>query len=259
MDSLFPKLPEDPSKAELSELQQLLADHESAIELIQKDDPDFLKDMSADEVITELKAGVEQVKTLRAEIAAHEEAHQNYLNEKEQALAELKAEDEDAGDEDDSEDAEESEVVEEAEEITAEAAEETEEVAEEEKELVLASAPPVRLSRTPPPAKPDRVPETPIAKEGTALVASVQFKAENPGPLDSDSLSHLMRDVASDLGAVAHDGKMVQRVKVEPWQIDTYADGRRVEIGGGEMIWDGPKTKVARADFEFPEERTLNG
>ena len=90
-------------------------------------------------------------------------------------------------------------------------------------------------------------------------MASSQFKTDNPGPLNPDSLAHLMRDVGNDLGSVAHDGKLVTRQRVDPWQIDTYADGRKVEHGGGFIQWDGPKTKVARAEFEFAGDRTLTG
>jgi hypothetical protein len=92
-----------------------------------------------------------------------------------------------------------------------------------------------------------------VETKGTALVASSQFKGDHPGELAPDSLANLMRDVAVDLGSVAHDGKLVTRQKVDPWQVDTYSDGRKVEHGGGFIQWDGPRTKVARADYEYPE------
>jgi hypothetical protein len=68
-----------------------------------------------------------------------------------------------------------------------------------------------------------------------------------------------MRDVASDLGSVAHDGKLVTRQKVAPWQRDHYPDGTVKDIGGGYIQWDGPKTKVARQEVEFSSDATLTG
>lgn len=255
---LFPALPEDLTALSDTEIAELQERHRTAIELIRADDQEFLADLEGDEIIAQLRTGVDQLKALDARYSELEAEHTAFLSEKEELLKELEP------------------VVAEAEEIVAEdeGGDDSGDEAEddgakvEERELVLASAaeettapvPTVRYARTPPAPRPERIVEpTPIAKEGTALVASSQFKAENPGPLDPQSLSNLMREVAMDLGPVAHDGRLVSRQRVDPWQIDTYADGRRVEIGGGEIVWDGPKTKVARAEFDFPEERTLDG
>lgn len=234
MDSLFPKLPEDFSKVEVTDLQTLLTDHESAIELIKEDDSEFLKDMSADEVIAELKVGVDQLKTLREELKAHEEAHANYLAEKEKMLAELSDEpaEEDEGDDDGAETEEAPvEVVAEAEEV-----EEAEEVAEEEKVLVTASVPTPRFSRTAPPPSPARQPvpnETPQA--GTALVAAGEMSLQFRDALDESSLAEVVK------AAAIHHGP---HPKIDP---------------PGKYRFGGPEHKIARADFDFPEERTLSG
>src|SRR3989337_799419 len=98
MNPLFPGLPEDLSKATDEEISVLLSDHEAAIEKIKADDEEFLKGLSADEIIEQLKMGVEQVKALRAENGARVEAHENYQPAKANLTAEVevKAEEEPA-------------------------------------------------------------------------------------------------------------------------------------------------------------------
>ena len=157
-------------------------------------------------------------------------------------MAEAEA-DEDSGDEDDSGD----EAAEESEEA-ASVAEAEEKVVAEERVLVTASAAPVvPLHRQPPKASAERTPAIRSQRRrAPRWWRPREFKDELPGPLNPDSLAHLMRDVGNDLGSVAHDGKLVTRQRVDPWQVDTYADGRKVEHGGGFIQWDGPKTKVAR-------------
>ena len=261
---LFPELPEDISALGDEDLAKLIADHREAIEKIKADDQEFLGELDASAIITQLTEGVAALKALGEVEAEKAQAFENFQAEKEKLLAEVevKAEDdseEESGDEEEGgEDSEE-----EAEGAEAPAAEEeTEEVVEEEKVLVTASADaaPIRFSRTPPRASAERTPTvSEPAEAGAALVASSQYAAENPGPLTPDSLAHLMRDVASDLGSVPHDGKAVVRQKVPAWQVDHYPDGRRVERGGGFITWDGPKTKVARQEVEFSSDATLTG
>jgi hypothetical protein len=228
---LFPELPEDLKSLTDDERGKLLADHEAAKDLILEDNAEFLGDLSANEIIAELEKGVGQIKQIKEtneELKAEFDAFQNRKAELAAELEPMVAED--PGDETDAPDEEEAPAEEEA--VVAEA----EEVAEEEPALVTASvdAPVVRYNRQPPKASAER---TPIvaepAKTGTALVASSQYAAQTPGELNPDSLAHLMRDVASDLGSVAHDGKLVTRQKVAPWQRDHYPDGTVKDIGGG--------------------------
>ena len=261
-DPLFPPLPEDLKALTDDEVQKLLDDSVAAAALIEKDDEEFLAGLSADEIIAELATGVEQIKALQAENKERLEAYENYKAEKAAKLAELNADvsEEDEGDADgDSGDESDAEVTEDTP-VVAEA-EETVEETEEAPVPVTASAPPApRLSRTPPaPARERIVVETKEPEKGNALVASSQFKGDHPGPLAPDTLASLMRDVANDLGPLGHDGKNVVRQRINPWQVDHYDDGRRVEHGGGEIVWSGPKTKVAGVQFDFPGDRTLTG
>lgn len=230
MDSLFPKLPEDLTKAEVTDLQTLLSDHEAAIELIKNDDQEFLKDMSADEVIAELKAGVEQTKTLRDALAEREAAYQTYLDEKAKLVAELTpAEEEEPAPEGEGE-GEEAEVVE----IVAE---EEEVVVEEERELVTASVetPKPMLSRKPPEPAPDRIVVSTPEPEGAALLAAGEMSMTYRDPLTEQSLATLVRDAA------VHHGP---HPKID---------------APGKYRFGGPEHKIARAEFAFPEDRTLDG
>jgi hypothetical protein len=262
MDPLFPEIPEDLKGLSDEEVQQLLDDHISAAALIDADDAEFLKDMSGDDVIAQYTAGVEQIQKLRAEHSEREDAHAEYQAKKAELAAQINPaeETEDEGDEDDGgKETEEApvEVVAEAEE-TEEAVEET----EQEKVLVTASISPPRYSRTPPAPVAERQP-VPIAQEpGTSLVAAGGYKGDYPQDLDPDSLAHLMRDAATDLGPlnkIDAPGKYVTETEgFGHWEI--WADGSKTRKGGfGQINWDGPKTKVAKAEYDFPEERTLNG
>ncbi len=264
-DPLFPALPEDLSSLSDAEVQQLLDDHVSAAALIDTDDEEFLAGLEADEVLAQYATGVEQIKTLQTENKARLEAYEQYQAEKARLKAELNAEEEPApddegdGDGDDTEDgasADEAEVTAEEETVEEPVVEDT---IVEAPVPVTASTPTTRFSRTPPAPAPARIVVETKEATGAALIASSQFKAENPEPLDVDKFALLMRDVANDLDPLPHDGRAVTRQQVNPWQIDHYDDGRRVEIGGGEIVWAGPRTKVASAKFDFPGDRQLTG
>jgi hypothetical protein len=265
-DPLFPALPEDLKGLSDDEVQKLLDDHVSAAAMIDSDDEEFLgeyaKPGNEELIIEQYTAGVEAIKALQTENKERIAAYEAYKAKKAELAAQISAEDsgdeDDGGDEGDAgdESTEEAEVVAEAEEAPADQTPEAPAVVEE-PVPVTASAP--RFSRTPPaPAKERIVVETPQADTGAALVASSQFKAENPNPLDQDSLANLMRSVANDLGP-SHDGRSAFTQKVDPWQIDHYADGTRKEHGGGLVHWDGPKTKVAGVQYDFDADRTLTG
>ena len=242
MDPLFPELPEDLSGLSHEEVQALLDEHIEAAALIEKDDADFLKDLSGDEVIAQFTAGVEQIQRLRAAVAEHESAHAEYQAKKaelasqitapEEETLEVTAEaegegegdgDEDSGDEDSGEEAEKVEVV----------AEET--------SLVTASAPP-RYSRTPPAPAPDRVPIVTEEETGTALVAAAGYREDHPGPLGPWDLALVQHSAIQEHGPAEKNGKK------------TYIDGPH-----GRAVFDGPKVKTARADFGFDSDHTLTG
>ena len=240
MEDLFPALPEDISAVSDEELKTLVADHESAKDLIAGEDEEFLKDLSADEILAQLEKGGNQYQLLLAERDLRERAHENYVAKKQETLQafEPKADDEEEGDSDgDSEEAEEAPV-----EVVAE--EEVEEVKEEERELVLASAETteeapkepasvMRFSRTPPAPKADRLPQEEEAPKGAALVAAGELSHQFKDALDRKSLAELV------LSAATHHGPHPK----------TDTPGR--------YRFGGPEHKIAHATFDFPEERTL--
>jgi hypothetical protein len=247
MDPLFPELPEDLAALPEEDLGKLIADHESAIELIKADDEEFLKGLSGAEVIEQLTSGVAQMKNLRDEQGAREAAHENYLADKEKALAELEApaeetEDEalevvaeESGDEGDGDGGDEGD---------------SEEEKVEDRELVLASAetPIVRYSRTPPAPSASRTPVEVVEPEkGTALVAAGGYRGQFGDALTASALAALQHTAANELGPLP---------KTDPR--GKYRSGADVSPHGF-VVYDGPKTKTAMATYDFPAERTLSG
>ena len=77
-DGLFPELPEDLAELTDEDLQALLDEHEVALSKIEADDPAYIGDMSAEEVLAELKSGVEQIKAIRELQSARVEAEEAY-------------------------------------------------------------------------------------------------------------------------------------------------------------------------------------
>ena len=197
MDPLFPALPEDISAASDEELTKLLAEHESAKELILSEDEKFLEGLDANEILAQLEAGGNQYQILLAEQTARGTAHADYVAKKEELTAkfEVVAEEEPAAEDDD--DA----VTEEALEVVAEVEEVVEEVVEEEKVLVTASVETPRFARKPPAPSADR---TPVAEpeQSTSLVASGEMGLQFRDPLDSETLGELT------LAAFRHHGAM---------------------------------------------------
>lgn len=232
---LFPGLPEDLKALPDEDLASRVAEYESAIEKINADDTEFLGELEGHEIIAQLEAGVNEIQLLRAEQAERVEAHENFQAKKAELIAQTaeKVEEEPAPDDPSESDLEGEEVTSPVE-VVAE--EETVEEESEEKVLVTASAdPPVRFSRTPPKAAPDRQP-VPIEKPvGTSLVAAGEMGLQFKDPLDPNSLADLVK------AAAIHHGP---HPKIDP---------------PGKYRFGGPEHKIARAEFEFPEERTLNG
>ncbi len=247
MEELFPALPEDIKALSDTELASLVEDHESAKDLIAKEDENFLGERSAEEILAQLEKGGNQYQLLLEESALREKAHENYEAEKAEKLAAFEAKtgtEEDDKPEGDSE-GDGGEETEEAAELEVVAEEEQVEEPAEERELVLASADPstetvtetlpaMRFSRTPPAPKADRIPAEEPATVGTPLLASGEFSIDYKEPLARESLGELVLQAATHYGP---------HPKVDPV---------------GKYRFGGPETKIAKATFDFPEERTLS-
>ena len=78
MDPLFPALPDDLTELNDEELQELLNEHETALGKIEADDPTYVGDASAEEVLAELEKGVAQIKEIRALQDARVDATEAY-------------------------------------------------------------------------------------------------------------------------------------------------------------------------------------
>ena len=232
MDPLFPQIPEKLAEVSDEDIAQLLTDHEAAAVLIDSDDAEFLKGLTADEIIEQYATGVEQIKVLRAENKEREGAHAAFVAKRDELKAARETEDAVVSEEETVE--AEAEVVAEAEAILEETVEETETV--EEPELVTASVvPSPRYSRTPPAPSANRISVSTVEPEGTSLVAAGEMSLRYPEPLNPTTLATLVKDAA------VHHGP---HPKVDQ---------------PGRYRFGGPEHKIARADFSFPEERTFTG
>lgn len=232
MDPLFPTLPDNLADVSDKDIADLLAEHETAAGLIDADDAEFLKGLTADEIIEQYTIGVGQIKTLRAEHNERVTAHDAFVAKRD----ELKAarETDDTTDEVVEEPA--AEVVAEAEAILEEAVEAEAVVVAEEPVLVTASVETkTRYSRTPPAPAADRIAVSTVEPSGAALVAAGEMGLRYQGPLTPSSLATLVKDAA------VHHGP---HPKVDQ---------------PGRYRFGGPEHKIARADFAFPDERTLSG
>lgn len=145
MEPLFPVLPEDLAALSDDELQSLLEEHEVALSKIEADDPTYIGDMSAEDVLAQLELGVEQIKQItdmqkaRVEAeAAYQAAKLEKIHEVRPPVAEAEGDEGDGDEGDEGDDGDEAEVEAEAE--TAEEAEATEEVVAEEEVVLVASA-----------------------------------------------------------------------------------------------------------------------
>lgn len=238
MDPLFPELAEDLSAISDEDLAALLKEHEVAAELIDAEDEDFIKGMSADDVLVAYETGVEQIEAIRAEQDNRVQAQEEYLAKK-SALAERRkveaAADENPGDEDDSGDGDGEEAEAETLEIVAEV-EETEEVEEEvgEKVLVTASG---KTEAKPEPKKPAlRRPPSPSAERrlqnaaaGAVLVAAAGLQEVRGGEvLDRMDYARAVQLVARRWGPQTKSTHGIEE-----------------------------KRRIAGVTFDFPEERRL--
>jgi hypothetical protein len=246
-DTLFPALPEDLAQLNDEELQALLDDHEVALSKIEADDPAYIGDMAAEEVLGQLQVGVEQIKEIRALQSARVEAEEAYQTEKSRLAAEARpvsaeaeAEDEVADEakaedeaEDEAEDDDKTEVTVETE---VKAAEEIE-VIEEAPVLVTAAAETTPAAEVRRPAPVYRRPPTPDADREVqsedsskpVLIAASGVEGVRAGVhLDSFSLAKSMIDYVSRRSPPTKHAHGVEE-----------------------------KLLVASAQFRFPDERRL--
>ena len=86
---LFPALPENLKELSDDERGKLLAEHEAAKDLILEDNSEFLEDLTANEIIAQLKQGVEQIKQIKAVSQELQDEFEAYKNAKSEIVAEL--------------------------------------------------------------------------------------------------------------------------------------------------------------------------
>jgi hypothetical protein len=229
MEPLFPELPEDLTKLSDDELAELLAEHEVALKKVEDEEEDYVGGLSATEILAGLEAGVEQIRSIKAEKKARDEASVAYAARKAE-LAALAREDE--------EPAEESTEAPEAEALAAESDEqpepepepapESEELAAEVEELAVVEInTPARVYRRPPATTVDRLPAE--SSDRAALVAAAGVDGVHAGTrLDRIGLATAM---------IEHVKRRAKPTK---------------HAGGQEE-----KTLIASAAYPFPAERIL--
>lgn len=90
MDPLFPVLPEDLTELSDEQLADLLSEHEVALSKIEADDPSYIGEMSAEEVLAELEKGIAQIKQITELQAARVAAEEAYQTRKAEMVAEVR-------------------------------------------------------------------------------------------------------------------------------------------------------------------------
>ena len=88
MNPLFPVLPEELASLTDDELQALIDEHVSAIEGIRANDPNIIGELSGSQIVEGLRAGVEQMRVLRALQDSRAEEMQNFSGTVEELAAE---------------------------------------------------------------------------------------------------------------------------------------------------------------------------
>lgn len=200
-DSLFPEMPEDLSALTIAELKAKLAEHEEASKLVMENDADFLAGLSDEEILTQFRAGADQIKAIFAEMDSRTASRSETLEQAQEMMKDAftvaEATEPAPDDSGDSGDGDDGAVVEEA---PVEVVAEAEEVAEE-KELVLASAEPEVKPAPPAPAS-DRQIEIKPQREMLSFVASALIAGTPPGAkLESlESIAAAQSAVAKSLG-----------------------------------------------------------
>lgn len=247
-DTLFPVLPEDLTEKTDEELQALLDEHEVALSKIEADDPSYIGDLSAEEVLAELEKGVEQIKQITDLQQARVEAEVAYQAAKAEKIAQVRpvaeADETDTGDDEgDGDDGgdEGDEVTAEAE-VVAEVEEEVEETADDREPVLVAAAedkpasPAVRevrrpqpVYRRPPQPDADRTVGADSEPNRPVLIAASGVEGVRSGVhLDSYTLAKSMIDYVSRRSPPTKHAHGVEE-----------------------------KLLVASAQYNFPEERRL--
>jgi hypothetical protein len=218
MDGLFPSLPKDITALSDEELKALLDESLVALTKVKEDDPKYLEGLSADDIISQLEAGTESIKTLRAETQARVDAAEAFQARKDELIAgteepevKAEAEDDDAAKDDDEDEAaatakSDDEAAKDDDEDAAGAEAGAEgEVKDPVRELVTADASvepeKPRLRRAPPAPAADRVvveEKAPLAFVASGLVPSTVpgTKFESRSEL-SDAISRMAKAVGS--------------------------------------------------------------
>ena len=248
-DALFPQLPAELAELSDEDLQSLLDEHEVALSKIETDDPSYIGEMSAEEVLAELKTGVEQIKAIRELQSARIEAEEAYQAEKQRLSAEVRgvsaeAEGEGEGDGDAGDgdgDDEEAEVTAEAE-VEAEA-EVAEEVVEPEPALVVAAAEPT--APAPAPAPEVRRPQV-VYRRPPAPDADREVQADG----DSSKAVLIAASGVEGVRAGVHlDAQTLAKSMID------YVARRSPPTKHAHGVEE--KLLVASAQYRFPEERRL--
>jgi hypothetical protein len=226
-EGLFPELPEDLAAVDSSDLLALEKDIRAGIELIEQGDEDFRGSHEADEILAELKTAVEGLEQIVAVMDGRAEAAETAARETAEALEKAKAIPAARTPE-----IETAEVVAEVDEPTeTSASEESDDeydgaVMDDTRELVTASADEAKDKPAPPAPAKDRVVVSEPPVKITPLIATGSFVGLHPGDaFDRESLANAVVEQARRLGKPAP---------------------------GGEV-----RTLIARAEFDFPPERTL--
>jgi hypothetical protein len=252
-DALFPELPEDLAALNDEELQALLDEHEVALSKIEADDPSYIGDMSAEEVLAQLEVGVEQIKAIREMQDARVEAEVAYQARKAELAAAARpftpdsaeAEGEGDGEGDDAGDGEEEEEAEVQAEADAEVAEEAEVVVEEEAVLVAAADDKPESKPAPAPAPAPRAPQVVYRRPPAPDADRAVSGEENTG--------RPVLIAASGVEGV-RSGVHLDQYTLAKAMID-YVSRRSPPTKHPHGVEE--KLLVASAQYEFPEERRL--
>jgi hypothetical protein len=249
MDPLFPELPEDLAALSDEELQSLLEDHEVALSKIEADDPTYIGDMSAEEVLAQLELGVEQIKQItelqqaRVEAeAAYQQAKLDKIHQVRPPVAEAEESDgDDDGDEgDDSGDEVEAEA--EAEEVEA-----VEEVEEEEKEAVLVASADETPEPKPVPAAPPRPSAPQVVYRRPVPVADADRTPGDAGPTRPVLVA--ASGVEGTRAGVHLDAYTLAKSMID------YVSRRSPPTKHQHGVEE--KLLIASAQYQFPEDRRL--
>lgn len=231
MDPLFPELPEDLGTLSDEELQTLLDEHDHALSKVEENDEEYVGGLSADEIVTGLELGIEQIKAIHAEQEARVEAEKAFEARKAELVSQVRPAEEEAEEladesetevkaEAEGEEAEGEESEEEEEAAGDEAASDSEETEAEVKVAVTASTQPRVVYRRPPQPEPDRT----VAETGSRaqLVAAAGVDGVQAGTkLDAIGFAKaLVEHVSRRSRPVKHEHGVEEKLLVASVQFD---------------------------------------